>query len=132
MLSPRPCPRQMWPQVQASVQHTYFLHVCVLFLVGRAPSFYQGSLSFVYCHFKSYSWFHFPDSIDGATSASQLAFELIEQISGVFNKTGTLVKKIAEISDYDEIHEHGDMVSVGTLGGISYSDPRRLGDWATT
>jgi len=54
------------------------------------------------------------ETIDGATSASQLAFELIEQISGVFNKTGTLVKKIAEISDYDEIHEHGDMI--GRLG----------------
>ena len=67
-----------------------------------------------------YSWFHFPETIDGATSASQLAFELIEQISGVFNKTGTLVKKIAEISDYDEIHEHGDMVSGGI--GDSWSN----------
>ena len=82
-----------------------------------------------------YSWFHFPETIDGATSASQLAFELIEQISGVFNKTGTLVKKIAEISDYDEIHQHGDMVSGGIWGELRtyysyYSDLCRSGGWA--
>ena len=77
-----------------------------------------------------YSWFKFPETIDGATSASQLAFELIEQISGVFNKTGTLVKKIAEISDYDEIHQHGDMVSGGIWGQLGTYLTLISADWA--